>query len=429
MDKEKVTLSRQELKTCVVMQRLVQKQITIQEAAELLKRSTRQVLRIKARYLKEGDTGVIHKNRGRRPAHSLNDELKKEVVRYYQSSIYGGSNDHHFTELLKEREEINISRSSVRRILRSSGIPPARKRRSPKIYRPRKRKDQRGMLIQMDASFHPWLEDRSGSFALVAGIDDATGEVVGAVFRPTEDLAGYLYVMEQMVEQYGIPASVYTDQHTIFRSPNEKLTVEEELEGKEVPLSQFGQALVDLGVAHWKATTPQAKGRIERLWETLQDRLVVELRLRKIQTLEEANQVLPHLVARHNISFSKEPADSQSAFVPYSYSIPLSHILCYREGNRKVSARQTVSIQNRTYQILEGQVPRTTVEIRRTLSGERYVVYNHQFFRLKECEEYLPQAPILPPKEKADSLIQRKPAPNHPWRAWVRTKKNTSSPV
>jgi hypothetical protein len=253
--------------------------------------------------------------------------------------------------------------------------------------------------------------------------------VVGAVFRPTEDLAGYLYMMEQMIEQYGIPASVYTDQHTIFRSPNEKLTVEEELEGKEVPLSQFGQALADLGVTHWKATTPQAKGRIERLWETFQDRLVVELRLGEIQTLEEANKVLPQLIAKHNANFAKEPADSQSAFVPYSYSIPVSHILCYREGSRKVSARQTVSIQNRTYQILsvEGQVPRTKVEIRRTLSGERYAVYKNQFFHLKECEKPLPQALSLSRKEKADSSIQRKPAADHPWRTWVRTKKNAST--
>jgi transposase len=133
MDKERATITRKELKKCIVMQRLVQQQITIQEAAELLKRSTRQVLRIKARYLEEGDIGVIHKNRGRKPAHALDDKLKKTVIHHYQSSVYAGSNDYHFTELLKEREEISISRSSVRKILRSSGIPATRKRRSSKI--------------------------------------------------------------------------------------------------------------------------------------------------------------------------------------------------------------------------------------------------------------------------------------------------------
>jgi transposase len=133
MDKGKATITHKELKICVVMQRLVKKQITIQEAAKILKRSTRQVLRIKVRYLEEGDIGVIHKNRGRKPPHSLDDELKKMVIHHYQSSAYKGNNDYHFTELLKEREGISLSRSSVRKILRSSGIPATRKRRSSKM--------------------------------------------------------------------------------------------------------------------------------------------------------------------------------------------------------------------------------------------------------------------------------------------------------
>jgi hypothetical protein len=183
------------------------------------------------------------------------------------------------------------------------------------------------MLVQIDGSFHRWLEDRAEPMALLAAIDDATGKILAAVFRRQEDTEGYFLLIRQMIEQYGIPMSIDSDRHMIFCSPNEKRSIEQELAGESVPLSQFGRALKDLGITHIKAMTPQAKGRIERLFQTLQDRWVVELRLRGIQTLEEANQVLPELVKEHNEKFAVAPLEPESAFVPLEPGQSLDLIL------------------------------------------------------------------------------------------------------
>lgn len=151
-----------------------------------------------------------------------------------------------------------------------------------------------------------------------------------------------------MIEQYGIPMSIDLDRHMIFCSPNEKRYIEQELAGESVPLSQFGRALKDLGITHIKAMTPQAKGRIERLFQTLQDRWVVELSLRGIQTLEEANQVLPELIKEHNEKFAVAPLEPESAFVPLEPGQSLDLILCFRD-QRIVGPGETISYRGKTY--------------------------------------------------------------------------------
>jgi len=204
------------------------------------------------------------------------------------------------------------------------------------------------MLVQIDGSFHRWLEDRAEPMALLAAIDDATGKILAAVFRRQEDTEGYFLLIRQMIEQYGIPMSIDSDRHMIFCSPKEKRSIEQELAGESVPLSQFGRALKDLGITHIKAMTPQAKGRIERLFQTLQDRWVVELRLRGIQTLEEANQVLPELIKEHNEKFAVAPLEPESAFVPLEPGQSLDLILCFRD-QRIVGPGETISYRGKTY--------------------------------------------------------------------------------
>ncbi|WP_242836827.1 ISNCY family transposase [Desulfotomaculum nigrificans] len=235
---------------------------------------------------------MAHQNRGRKPVHAIPDTIKEHVAELYRSKYYG-SNNCHFAELLQEHESITLSVSSVRRILLAKGIKQPKQRRRGKFHQPRSRKTQAGMLWQIDASSFAWLEDRGPELTLHGAIDDATGMVVGAVFRPTETQEGYFTVMKQAIQQYGIPLGLYSDRHTIFRSTKETLTLEQELVGETKPLSNFGKAMADLGITHIKALSPQAKGRIERLWQTFQDRLVIELRLLGVSTLEEANRVLP----------------------------------------------------------------------------------------------------------------------------------------
>lgn len=224
----------------------------------------------------------------------------------YRTKYYG-SNNRHFSELLQEHESLSLSVSSVRRILLSQGIKQAKPCRRVKAQQPRERKPQAGMLWQIDASPYAWLEDRGPELTLHGIIDDATGTVVGAVFRPTETREGYFSATKQAIEQYGIPLGIYSDRHTIFRSPEETLTLEQELAGGTAPLSQFGKAMADLEITHVKAMSPQAKGRIERLWGTFQDRLVIELHLLGINTMAEASRVLPGLIQKHNLRFAIPP--------------------------------------------------------------------------------------------------------------------------
>ncbi|QZT32852.1 ISNCY family transposase [Caldalkalibacillus thermarum TA2.A1] len=416
-------MSKKELMRYKVVSRWIDGLITGSEAAELLNLSYRQVCRLKKRILEEGESGVIHKNKGRKPAHALDDEVRQRILELHQSERYKNCNDVHFAELLAKYEGIEVSPSTVRRIRLAARIKAKRKRRPSKAHRPRKRKPQAGMLVQMDGSFHRWLEDRAEPMCLLAAIDDATGRIVAAVFRPQEDTEGYFLLTRQMIEREGIPMSIYSDRHMIFRSPHDKLTIEQELAGESKPLSQFGQALRDLGIEHIQAHTPQAKGRIERLFETLQDRWIVELRLRGVDSIEEANRVLPELIEEHNKAFAVEPTDPHSAFVPLEQNQPdLDLILCYRHW-RTLGTGQTLSFDHKTYAIAEGSQksvippipPKTRVEVRQTLDGRLFVWYKGKAYALKEIPK--PKRQAAPSKQKAGSERKpHKPDENHPWR-------------
>jgi len=241
--------------------------------------------------------------------------------------------------------------------------------------RSRSRMPQEGMLVQCDASPHDWLEGWYTRLCLHGAIDDATGKVLGLHFRPNEDLLGYLHVLRRMVGRYRVPRNLYSDGHTIFFSPKEdKLTIEEELKGERVKLTQFGQALNQLGITHIKARSPQAKGRIERLWKTLQSRLIVELRIANICTLEEANDFLDGFVRRFNSRFAIEAKDREHAFKPAPDEGLLNNIICIKM-QRKASNGSTISYEGSTYQLVDhrGSVvplkPRSTVYVTRHLDG------------------------------------------------------------
>jgi len=431
MGEKTITMSRKEVKRLAVIQRLLHQQITTREAAMLLGLSVRQVYRIKARVLQEGEEGIVHKNRGRKPAHALSEDLRHTIVELYQSKRYKGSNDHPFAELLAEYEGIRVSPSTVRRVLRSAGIRPARKRRPPKAHRPRPRKPQAGLLVHLDASPHAWFEDRGEPCVLLKAVDDATGAILAARFQPTEDLTGYFRLLTDVIQKHGLPVAVYTDRHRIFESPNETLTVEQELAGLSPQKTQFGLALEELGIEHIKALSPQAKGRIERCFQTTQDRWIIELRLRKVGSVDEGNEVLPELIEKHNRLFAVEPAEKESAFVPYTHPRALKHILCYRGVYRKVGSGQTISYQGHTYKIVSDRILplKTEVEVRQTLDGSVCIEHSGEILFVKRVEKPVRKPASKPEKEKAGVTKPRKPAPNHPWRkAWVTPKSNSMIP-
>lgn len=417
MKEQMITLTKKELKRVMVLQHWINGQLTEQDVARILQLSVRQAYRLKAKYLSGGAQAIAHGNRGRKPAHALTDSLKQQVLQLYQTRYYG-SNCTHFTELLAEHENIHLSVSSVRRILIQGGVRSQRVRRRAKVHRPRPRKPQAGMLWQIDASPFAWLEDRGPQLVLHAIIDDATGEVPAAVFRPQETLEGYVTLMCEALRKKGVPLALYSDRHTIFISPKGKPTVEQELAGQTGSLTTFGQAIADLGITHIEALTPQAKGRIERLWRTFQDRLVIELRLRNVCTMEEANRVLPELIEKHNQLFAVQPQEAESTYRPLP-DVPLEHLFA-RRVYRRISAGQTFSYNGKRYMPKPSTgVPRweakAVVEVRIGMQGQVWAWHQGQAWPCVEAPEVQPSKAATM-KKAAAPAPPRKPAANHPWR-------------
>ena len=303
-DASSVTLTPQQQHRLAVLNRLVARHCTAAEAATLLGMSERQVWRLKAAYQQDGAAALIHGNRDRSTPWALTDAVR-EQVRSLVADRYAGCNDAHIAELLAREHQIFLSRASVRRILRSAGSPAPHPRRAPRHRRRRERFAQAGMLLQIDGSPHAWFGPDQPRCTLLAAIDDATSSVVAAVFRAQEDAHGYLLLLRQVLTTQGIPDALYHDRHGIFqRTPHDRWTRAEEFAGAQDP-TQFGRVLGDLGIGSIPARSPQAKGRIERLWGTLQDRLVVELRLAGIATPQAVTaDFLATYFDRHNAVFA-----------------------------------------------------------------------------------------------------------------------------
>ena len=329
MNGGRITLTTSEQRRLVVLNHLGSGALVNAEAARLLEISVRQLQRMKAAYADVGAAALSHGNRGRRPVHALDPELARRVVEL-ATTTYAGFNRQHLTELLVEEHGLAISRPSVHRILTAAGVPAPRKRRPPRHRRRRDRYPKAGMLVQVDTSRHDWLEERGPYLSLVGAIDDATGEVLSARFREQEDAHGYFEVMREVVRRRGVPLALYADRHAIFvLTKNARLTLEEELAARRQP-TQFGRLMEELGVSLILARSPQAKGRVERLWGTFQDRLVSELRLAKARTAGDANQVLERCLPRHNRRFMVAAQDPEPAWIPWPKNRRLDEFFCFK---------------------------------------------------------------------------------------------------
>jgi transposase len=343
-----MNLSKKEARRVFVMERLLGGGLTVPEAARILGVSERQLQRLKKEVSLNGIEALAHKGRGKKPKHALSQEERGVILEQATTALKGASYAH-MAELLRERHQIQRCAKTIGRLLKEAGIKHPHTHKAPRRFRRRERMKAEGMLLQIDASPHDWLEGRGSRMSLHGVIDDATSKVVGLYFRLNEDATGYFEVIRQVLSQYGVPQSLYSDRHTIFKSPKDgKLTIEEELAGRTVPLTQFGRALEELGIRHISARTPQAKGRIERLWGTLQDRLVIEMRLAGIQTLQEANAFLPDFIRRHNERFAIQAVEPQAAYAPKPRPERLKDVLCFQH-TRKVGRDSTISFEGTTY--------------------------------------------------------------------------------
>lgn len=313
-----------------VLSNVIEGNLKTCDAAKTLNLSERQIYRLIKGVNTEGVTSLIHKNSNYKPSHSFDDDFKQNILNLRSLEKYKDSNFTHFREILDEKEGISISYNALYSLLKSNGIISPKKRRKPKLHNRRKRKSKKGMLIQIDATPFEWFGG-SDKFSLHGAIDDANSSVVGLYMTTNECLHGYLEVVRQMVANHGVPTCIYSDMHTIFRSPNAgKISVEDQLNGKSVNSTQFGRAMDELGIAKIFARSPQAKGKVERLWNTLQSRLPTDFKIAGISNVEQANEFLAEYVSSFNSKFAVEPEDSTSAYSKLPDHLNLDHILCVK---------------------------------------------------------------------------------------------------
>ena len=368
-------MSQQELQRYHLLRSVIEEKITLTAAATALGISLRQARRLKGQVAAHGTHGVRHGNRGRPPAQTVDATTRQRVVQLSRET-YPDANDSHFTELLAAHEGIVLARATVSRLRRAAGIAPKRKRRVTRQHHQRReRKAAMGAMVLWDGSTHRWFGAAQPACCLLAAIDDATSTVVGAVFVPQECSAGYLTVLKQVVTHYGIPGSLYQDRHSALKRNDAHWSLEEQLAGRQEP-TQVGAALEALGITPIFALSPQAKGRVERLWGTLQDRLTVELRLAGITTLEAANVFLPSFLARHHVQFAIAPHQTPAVWRT-PRGLDLDRLLAFRY-QATVGHDNAVRLGGQLFDIPPGPrgtgYARQTVEVRQFLDG-RWRIY------------------------------------------------------
>jgi hypothetical protein len=299
-----------------------------------------------------GPAALIHGNRGRRSDRRLPEALTTQILTLARGR-YAGLNDVHLAEKLTTVEGLTVSRATVQRVLRAAGLVSPRRRRPPRHRSRRARRAQAGLLCQLDGSPCAWFGPAQPIYSLLGAIDDATGAVLAATFRAQEDAAGYLTLLRTLGMTVGLPAAVYTDAHGIFVRNDPHWTLAEQLQGAQDP-TQVGRALQALGIHHIVAESPQAKGRIERLWNTFQDRLVAELRLAGITTMAAGNAFLvTTFLPAFNAQFAVPPAVAATAYRNIPRGVDLDRI-CAFHYTRQVALDNTVRVEEVVLQLAPG---------------------------------------------------------------------------
>ena len=397
----------EELRKLYVVRKVLDQEILQEKASEILSLSSRQIRRIIKRVRLEGDKGVIHKSRGRPSNRRISDEIREKVIQLYRSE-YEDFGPTLAAEKLEERHRVKVNDETLRLWLIESGDwKKRRKRRGHRRWR--ERKHHFGEMVQMDGSHHDWFEGRGAWCVLMGYIDDATGKVFGRFY----DYEGTIPAMDSFkgyVKKHGLPMAVYLDRHTTYKSPA-KASIQDELEN-EKPLSEFERALKELGVEVIHATSAPAKGRVERLFGTLQDRLVKEMRLRGIRTVQEGNAFLKQYLPVYNRRFSVRPQERSNLHRPLPLGMNLDSILCIKT-ERALRNDFTVAHNSKLYQI-EDRTHASRVMVHEQIDGSIKILYRGQALRFGEITKRprrQGKAPV-----RVGRTEPHPPPPDHPWR-------------
>lgn len=400
-----LTMNQRELGRLHVARKAIDKCIKQREAAGILALSERQIRRLIKRVREESDKGVIHRSRGKASHRAIAGPLRKRIVGLCRAR-YAGFNPTLASEKLLERQKITISRETLRQWFIADGI--AYQKRKARPHRAwRQRKAHCGEMVQMDGSHHDWFEGRGKPCVLMGYIDDATSRVY-ARFYGYEGTFPAMDSFKRYALKHGIPASIYLDRHAAYKSKG-KATVEEQLQGRE-PLSEFERSLEELGVRVMHAQSAPAKGRIERLFRTFQDRLIKEMRLQGIKDIVGANEFLRRYLPCFNKRFGVEPMEQGDLHRPVSAGIDLDKALSLRT-ERALRNDFTIVHEGRLYQI-EDTIRADKVIVEDCLNGKRLITHKGRRLRYRE----IPQRPVKPPQPRT---VYKEPfviPKDHPWR-------------
>lgn len=399
-----IVMRQEELKRLHIVRQVLDKKLRQKEAADKLHLSYRQTKRITKRIREEGDKGIVHKSRGQPSHNKLPVKIKSKVLNLCHGK-YKGFGPTLASEKLFEIEKLKVSDETLRHWLIKEGLWQIR-RKTKKYRKWRQRKYYFGEMVQLDGSHHPWFEDRGSKCVLESYIDDATGSKCGWFYEYEGTMPAF-DSLKRYIRKYGIPHSIYLDRHSTYKSPK-KPTIEDQLNNREF-LSQFERAAKELSIKIIHANSPQAKGRIERSFKTDQDRLVKEMRLVGIKTIEGANKFLKSYWPKHNRKFSIKPMKEANMHRPLPEGIDLEGILCKRTKHI-LRNDFTIAHNKKLYQVLDKAVGKK-IMVEERINGVMYIIYNGKRLQYK-------QIAIRPVKEtpKVKSRRVNRPPIEHPWK-------------
>lgn len=413
--KEILQMSIREADRLSVMRRIDKTNLTIRKASEELGVSLRQAKRIRKRYLMTGAAGLISRKRGKPSHRKVPEETRKQVLNLL-TTTYQGFGPTLASEKLKERNDIYLSAETLRKLMIAAEIYKPKRRKAQKVYQRRPRRSRFGELLQGDGSPHAWFDDRGKKCALVQFVDDATGQTTVAKFIPAETSEGYLAILKEHLQKYGRPLALYVDKHSIFRVTREEFK-------KGTGITHVGKALKELGIELICAHSPQAKGRVERRNGVLQDRLIKEMRLQGICTMEEGNKFLPEFLRGFNKRFGVEAANPEDAHRPLRKQDDLKRLFSWKE-KRTLSKDLTFQYKGTLYMV-ETKSPNrlrgAAVEVLWRKGEEIEVEYNGIKLSFKKWAETVYEQPAICDSKAiaamgwANKKITR-PAKHHPWR-------------
>ena len=358
--------------------------MTVKQAANRLGFSERYIKKLKARYKEYGVSSMLHGNCGRQPKRTLDIALKQKILDIRKQPEFDTVNVMHFKDILEEKYKIIVSYSFLYNFLKENNIRSPRKHRKTKLHHRRNRRSKFGELLQIDATPHEFFIGDNNKYTLHGLIDDASGQITGLYMCKNECMQGYFEIIRQTLKNFGVPENIYADGSSIFfTTKKDKLTLEEQLLGIEEPNTQFGKIMDELGIHLIHAGSSQAKGRIERLWNTLHDRLITEFKINNITNMEQANIFLKEYIKRYNKKFKVKPKDKKKAFIPLLKSVNLDTLLTVKY-KRTVDNGACFSLNNVSFKIENIKIlPRTRIDVLISKKIGIKVLYKNKLYTVK----------------------------------------------